>query len=440
MPKLLKGAFNQDNFATDNGHLLANDIVGRIRKDLNGEPITVYKVNPEGDPVHIAVNKLNYFLSLSNGDSKNSAEAPKTEVLAEVWNCLSAADQERLAATHPELATLPRTAIDGQPPGIDIDGQPPQIDIDQLPDIESLKASPVTWMIKDLFVDGTLNIITGDPGGGKTYLAAGIAGAVAEGLDFAGLPVTQAPVVYIDREGQRLGLFQKRIAQLGIETGPNLKIWGTWISGEPPLPSSPSLVAWARKHDRCLIILDSQIAFMDGRDENDAVAMREFSNFCRTLTKEGATVIILHHTGRGNDSRYRGSSDILAAADALYFAKKINKGLKLESLRLTVEKSRELVIPELNLRLDDDGRGWSLDTTKPEPQDQGDDRRSAKLKELLQQNAGITLDAFGKLAASKKLGRDPARAFLKQGVKDKLVTQTPGPNNALLHTWIGGAE
>jgi len=69
---------------------------------------------------------------------------------------------------------------------------------------------------------------------------------------------------------------------------------------------------------RPLLIWDSLIDFHDG-DEQSAKETRRFMKHFRALANAGATVIILHHTGKTETSQdYRGSSDIKAAVDTAY--------------------------------------------------------------------------------------------------------------------------
>ena len=67
-----------------------------------------------------------------------------------------------------------------------------------------------------------------------------------------------------------------------------------------------------------LLIWDSLVQFHDG-EEQSATETRSFMNYFRQLAHLGATVIILHHTGKTSTSQeYRGSSDIKAAVDMAY--------------------------------------------------------------------------------------------------------------------------
>jgi hypothetical protein len=312
-----------------------------------------------------------------------------------------------------------------------------------VPSVESFKERPIEWLIDGLVAMGTTNIITGPAGGGKSYLALGMAGQISTGKPFCGLGVTQCPVAIIDRETPDRSLALLRLRQMGITTGPDLVWFGNWnYPHEPPLPTSSSIDQWLQEvlPRRAVIIFDSQIENLDGADENSSVDMRRFYRPFRGYgTKYGATTFLLHHVGKADGSEFRGSSDIPAAVDALYAAISTGKDpTRLERLTLKYIKGR---YPSkhraLHLRFDDSGSGWRLDSeAKPDH-----DRKSTGLIALLKEHPGITLAAFGELATKKKIaGRDPAISFLKEGVKDGQISQTTGRNNSRMHTWREDAK
>ena len=146
----------------------------------------------------------------------------------------------------------------------------------------------------------------------------------------------------------------------------------------------------------------------------------------------GATLLLLHHSGKGETAQdYRGSSDIKASADACFKLTNIGPSNRIERLRIKPFKSRFLVEPELMLRYSDgvftrETGGGSQRNTNVE-----------KLEELLRDNPGVNSDEFEKLASTRGVSRNYARNWLKRGVQDGFVEFTKGPNNSKLHTWVG---
>ncbi len=191
----------------------------------------------------------------------------------------------------------------------------PITSIAQLPSIWRLEAN-VEWLIDGIIPLGSVNLVTAESGTGKTWLAYAIAGAVARGEAFAGMPVKQRPVLYLDGENP-LCVVKQRLWDLGILETPPLRIWGGWVDPPPPGPNNTLLREYAREHHP-LLIWDPLVQFHDG-EEQSATETRKFMDQFRRLAHAGATVIIVHHTGKtGTSKEYRGSSDIKAAVDMAY--------------------------------------------------------------------------------------------------------------------------
>jgi hypothetical protein len=110
------------------------------------------------------------------------------------------------------------------------------IDIAQLPSIWTLKAN-IEWLIDDIIPLGSITLLSGESGGGKTWLAYAIAGAVARGKSFADLKVQHRPVLYLDGENP-LCVVKQRLFDLGIPETPDLRVWGGWLGDPAPGPDS----------------------------------------------------------------------------------------------------------------------------------------------------------------------------------------------------------
>jgi hypothetical protein len=139
---------------------------------------------------------------------------------------------------------------------------------------------------------------------------------VARGEAFADLKVQQRPMVYLDGENP-LCVAKQRLFDLGIAETNGLQVWGGWVCDPPPGPDSGIIREFVQKQ-KPLLIWDSLIDFHDG-DEQSASETRKFMKHFRVRANLGATVLILHHTGKTPTSQdYRGSSDIKAAVDMAY--------------------------------------------------------------------------------------------------------------------------
>ena len=87
-------------------------------------------------------------------------------------------------------------------------------------------------VLDGLLYEGTVNVLTGDAGTGKSTLALAIAAAVASGSVFAGRITSRRPVLIVDRENT-LPITIERLNRLGIRDGNGLLIWGGWCPTEP---------------------------------------------------------------------------------------------------------------------------------------------------------------------------------------------------------------
>ena len=210
-------------------------------------------------------------------------------------------------------------------------------EVSALPSVWTLEDS-IDWLVKDMIPRASVNLISAESGTGKTWLAYAIAGAVAHGRSFIGREVRQTPVVYLDGENP-LYVVKRNLADLGIGATDQLRVWGGWVDEAPPRPNDPRIVQYvAESHP--LMIWDSLIEFA-GCDEQSSNEMREFMKLFRHLAHDGATVIVLHHTGKSKTSKdYRGSTDIKASVDMAYVVSGNARQGKLHRLEMIPFKSR----------------------------------------------------------------------------------------------------
>ena len=206
-----------------------------------------------------------------------------------------------------------------------------------LPSVWTLEAN-IEWLIDDMIPLGGITLLSAPSSTGKTWLAHAIAGAVAHGIPFLGRKVKRRPVVYLDRENP-LAVVKRNLMDLGIPETGNITLWGGWNSTEACDPDDAELIEYASKRHP-LIVIDSLVRFHTG-DEQSAKDTSVFMKLIRKLTSVGATVIILHHTGKSLTSKkYRGSSDIEAAVDMAYFIEGRPRDRKIHRLEMENFKSR----------------------------------------------------------------------------------------------------
>jgi AAA domain len=287
--------------------------------------------------------------------------------------------------------TVPRPATDyieparvaerhTEPPPREVGWTPP-------PSVWDLKAT-IEWLIADMIPLKGITLISGPSGTGKSWLSCAVGGAVAHGQPFLGREVQQRPVLYLDRENP-LAIVKRNLEHLAIARTDGLSFWGGWHEGGPPGPDDPGLIQFAEQHQP-LITFDSLVRFHTG-DEQSAKETSAFMKLFRHLANRGATILLLHHTGKSPGSKkYRGSSDIEAAVDMAYTLDGQPRAGLLHRLTLTNFKSRFASGKNFGMEFQV-GRGF----------------------EAVEEHPGMNGDGIKELAEAAGVGRNAADRVLK---------------------------
>lgn len=216
-----------------------------------------------------------------------------------------------------------------------------------LSDLLANPPKPPEWLVGQLFPVGSLNVIGGDSGIGKSWMTLYLALCVASGKAFLGqLPVKQGKVLLIDEE-DAMTLIHDRLKRLmkgmGLEEKslPVSFLISKGILVDRP-ESYEALMNTVREQNPDLIVIDSLVR-VHGADENATHEISKVLTQIRRMTEVyQRTVIMTHHTRKW--SRYhstpaallRGSTDIRAIIDSHLFMKKAKGNLVL----LLHDKSR----------------------------------------------------------------------------------------------------
>jgi RecA-family ATPase len=309
---------------------------------------------------------------------------------------------------------------------------PPRIrSIAEITSLRTYAAQKIEWIVDGLIAAGTVTLISGESGSGKSTVTSAICSAVERGVPFAGLATQARPALILDRENP-LPVVVDRFDRLGIDDSPNFKYWGGWLPEEAPPPFSPIIIEWIRSCEpKPLIVVDSLVGFNAG-DENSASETRAYMQGFRRLADMGATIIVLHHSGKADTAKdYRGSSDIKASIDIGYHLANLGDPSKLDTLRLRPFKSR-FSVQEIVLRYE---RGqFSRDVRAPSVS------VTDALRDLLIANPGVGVQRFEELASQKDIARSRSRKFLTDGIAQKTISVEKLPRNGRAHTWVGSME
>jgi hypothetical protein len=187
-----------------------------------------------------------------------------------------------------------------------------------------MEAPDMEWLVEDLIVKHSVNMIFGKSGSTKSFLALHMALALSHKREFFDLGSdvdAHVPVVYLALEGKS-----------GMKN--RLKGYHQWFSEDKPkdfyisdfnpvLTQDATVDTFIEQTKKLgvkdpLIIIDTYNQATPSMNENDAGQTGAVMKSCQKMVKElGATVLIVHHSNKSEEGDYRGSSAIHGAMDTM---------------------------------------------------------------------------------------------------------------------------
>lgn len=227
-----------------------------------------------------------------------------------------------------------------------------------------------SYLIKGVLPAESTCAINGPSANYKTFLSMSLCCHVATGKEWDGRHVTKGPVLYIVGEGG-VGV-PRRIRAWAEQYNNGADIPNFYRIDMPVFMADPAQINDLKiAADKILaetgepvrmIVVDTVARCFGGGDENRAADMGAFIAGCDTIkAMTGATILLIHHTGKNEENGARGSSAFKAALDAEYLVKRENGDAP--ALTLTCTKMKDAEEPakrSFDLRscaifLDDDG-------------------------------------------------------------------------------------
>lgn len=184
---------------------------------------------------------------------------------------------------------------------------------------------PIHWTIHKIFERGAMNLLAGTYGSGKSLIAFDMAYCVAAGIAWNGHKVEQGSVVIVAGEGHS-GISQRFAAlsiKYGIDCPENIHL------SELPAnfldPDGAELVHDAVEKicpDAALVVVDTLNRSFGKGDENNTADMTRFvNNIDANFRRSGKTMLIVHHTSKGNTGASRGSVVLPSACESEFIVK-----------------------------------------------------------------------------------------------------------------------
>lgn len=191
-------------------------------------------------------------------------------------------------------------------------------------ELEQIARTRPVELIEDFVPSGGVMVLAGAPGLGKSFTALSWAAAIAEGSEWFGRRVRQAPVVYVLGEGW--GGFGDRIAAWQKDNGRPMSEQVHFVNGVPlgvnlkDPDAVQQLIAQVEPVRPGLIIVDtfSVLARVSNENDNAEVAAVMF-NVNAIAQATGATVMLVHHVTKTTGS-VRGASAFVGNADTVVVA------------------------------------------------------------------------------------------------------------------------
>ena len=199
--------------------------------------------------------------------------------------------------------------------------------------LRNVSSELVEEQVSGMIAKGTLSMIVGPDGDGKTMASVALACSLITGKDFLGHMVKSTGAVYYIAAEGRVSI-KPRVLSWCLEYGVNPdEVLDDFIV-TTHAASSLRLIGWAdvaaltediKRHDKefALIVVDTYAIASGVESENENGPASQYAANMRRLSDEtGATVLTVHHPSKENWLNPRGASSLRAAQDTVLAIKK----------------------------------------------------------------------------------------------------------------------
>ncbi len=178
---------------------------------------------------------------------------------------------------------------------------------------------PIEWIVENLFSAGSVSILAGEPGSGKTWVMLDCAVAVASQERWLGRATAGSSILILDEESGPRRL-KRRLGDVlrGHEAGADTPTYFTSLNQFDPKNDEDIAIVkeGIQETGAKLLIIDALADIIPGCDENSVQDVQPVFMALRKLAEETqVAIVILHHLNK--QGGYRGSSAIKGAIDLL---------------------------------------------------------------------------------------------------------------------------
>lgn len=215
---------------------------------------------------------------------------------------------------------LPSQAADAATSGIDSTDTTPDegISYNFVPEVVFREGKPPAYILHNVIPDADLVVVYGESGSGKTFFVLDMVQSIARGEPWRGLTAKRGRVAYIVAEGS--GGFRKRLK--AYQQHNNVEATDLFVLADAPnfmaVPHVKAVIkAIKRLGAVSVVVVDTLAQVTPGANENAGEDMGKVINHCKQIKKHtGATVILIHHSGKDASKGARGWSGLRGAMDA----------------------------------------------------------------------------------------------------------------------------
>ena len=174
--------------------------------------------------------------------------------------------------------------------------------------LADIEPRPIDWLWQDRLACGTLAMLSGDPGSGKTWVALAIAAALSRGrVPSTNHTLQPCTVLYASAANGAAELIRPRFAQLDGDPARLILLRGVLTASAQPaslsLRDTPMLEDALHRTQARLLIIDSLHSYLWALDRHRANdSARAFDSLARLAEKHRCCILLVRHLrkrGRG---------------------------------------------------------------------------------------------------------------------------------------------